>query len=247
MSFSIRSADDIATLGGEGIAGPTGPTGYGSSGSTGYTGYTGYTGLTGYTGYTGYTGCTGYTGDSGGYGCIVSIQETKCFASTSYIDTYLLSENYIGYDVFKKDAIFEAFYSGSITELSVPPDDDSALLNAVKTSFDISIIFNQDTSKSFGETRVDDEQNVGLHYFEYRCVFRVIDQSPTSLIIAWNSTTITTGNTVTKIKQAYNIKQTFAVNKLGNGYNINFNIFNIISSPTTVSINRTISYIRVIS
>lgn len=291
MSFTIRSAetDTGAFLGGGGVGmtgptgldggptGPTGPIGYtgptGNAGPTGYTGYTGYTGptgptgYTGYTGYTGPTGCTGYTGDSGSYGCIYSIGNTGSrFTETGptgvpYVDTTQMSSNIIGFDIFKKNAIFEAFYSGSITKKSVPADPkpaDANVQNGTWTlkgaSFKINIVFDNDPTKIFGECDVitrDDVQNYFIHTYEYRCIFRVVDYTDNDLTISWNSSCLTSSDGRPNIKQKYMLEQKITVDRAAsNDYKINFYISDIKTLHGAVFpiwINRTIAYVRLIS
>lgn len=288
-SFTIRSVetDTGAFLGGGvgmtgptgldgGPTGPTGPIGYtgptGNAGPTGYTGYTGYTGptgptgYTGYTGYTGPTGCTGYTGDSGSYGCIYSFGKTGSrFTETGptgvpYVDTINMSSNTIGFDIFKKNAIFEAFYSGSITKKVVPPDptaDDYAKDSTLKlegVAFKINIVFDNDPTKIFGECNVisrSEVQNYFIHTYEYRCIFRVVDYTDNDLTIAWNSSCLTSSNGIPNIKQKYNTDQTIKVDRASSSdYKINFYISDIqtlYGAVFPIWINRTIAYVRLIS
>jgi|688.fasta_scaffold06940_12 hypothetical protein len=288
MSFTIRSAetDTGAFLGGGGVGmtgptgldgGPTGPTGpightgpTGNAGPTGYTGYTGYTGptgptgYTGYTGYTGPTGPTGYTGDSGSYGCIYSIGKTGSVERSNldpYIDTDKMSSHTIGFDIFKKNAIFEAFYSGSITKKQVPPDPkstDASVQNGTwivpGVSFKINIVFDNDPAKIFGVCDVitrSDVQNYFIHTYEYRCIFRVVDYTDDDLTISWNSSCLTSSDTRPNIKQKYVLEQTITVDRASsNDYKINFYISDIQMLHGTnfpIWINRTIAYVRLIS
>ena len=231
-----------------GATGYTGYTGYtGSFGPTGYTGCTGSFGPTGHTGYTGSfgpTGYTGYTGYTGSYGCIVSINQTYSInTNTSFTDTTNLTTSIIPFDVLKKNAIFEAFYSGIITNEEPDADgqwpDDGVLTNIDSPSFTILIIFEGNPVENIGETVISSTTNTKKHNYEYRCVFRIIDCTDTHLTIAWNSI-----STTDIIKQEYGTKKIIAYNKQGSGYQLNFRLQAI---NKIMTITRLCSYIRVIS
>ena len=286
-SFGVRSADNyIGTSAGFGIGfgvtgpagldggsigytGCTGPTGYtGPTGHAGPTGYTGPTGLTGYTGYTGckgYTGYTGYTGDSGSYGCILGIEGTGSRYTVKngdkYIDTVRMSSDRIGYDIFKKDAIFEAFYSGSFTKKQVPlnptgPTSHGGITNDLvlpSAGFKMQIVFEGDTANGLiGECLVTTylpKTNHWIHTYEYRCIFRVVDYTDTYLTLSWNSSCLSSTAGIPVIKQKYKLEQ--KLTNLGrppgrNDYQLQFYISDVTGS-VPFYINRTIAYIRLIS
>jgi len=257
ISNNISVSGEIGIPGPKGDAGgPTGPTGYtGFTGSTGITGYTGPTGSygptghTGPTGPTGHTGYTGYTGYTGSYGCIVSIRDSiviNAVLNNDFNDNGSLNTFFITLDVFKKNAIFEAFYSGLITDQ--PPDSDGIfpVLGNITPTCNISIIFNNTTNKSFGKIDISTTISDTKHIFEYVCVFRLIDRTDAKITIACNSSSLITSETTqqSQTNQTYEIKKDISVNKSASGYMLSFNI-----KPTSsnMSILRNCSYIRVIS